>query len=152
MRFARPILLILICILISCESETVFAANYRQQASPQQAVPKKKSHKWLIPVGIGAGFAIGTLVGLSAYDDAINSDQKVWTTAILSGAAGGFAGWAVSHHLDKPSKSAFRWNPSPNPTDVRQASVDSQCFPRRGLILKHQADCLVPPYLYISTP
>lgn len=55
-------------------------------------------------VGAGAGFGLGVLAGLSWFDDAIDSDRKVWTTAILMGAAGGTAGWfigrAVSPDLD----------------------------------------------------
>lgn len=55
-------------------------------------------------VGAGAGFGLGVFAGLNWFDDAVNSDRKVWTTAILLGAAGGTAGWfigrAVSPDLD----------------------------------------------------
>ena len=40
-------------------------------------------------VGAGAGFGIGLFAGLTAFDDAINSDRKVWTSAIVGAAAGG---------------------------------------------------------------
>ena len=43
-------------------------------------------------VGIGAGFGAGVFIGLHAFDDAINSDRKVWTSAIVGAAAGGLAG------------------------------------------------------------
>jgi len=61
----------------------------------QDAPAKKKGHLWLVPVLAGAGFVAGIFVGLSAYDEAINSDQKVWTTAALFGVGGGIAGWLI---------------------------------------------------------
>jgi hypothetical protein len=55
-------------------------------------------------VGAGAGFGLGLLAGLNWFDDAVDSDRKVWTTAILLCAAGGTAGWfigrAISPDLD----------------------------------------------------
>jgi hypothetical protein len=56
---------------------------------------KKKGHMWLIPVLAGAGFAAGTFVGLSAFDDSINAEQKIWTTAALFSVGGGIAGWLI---------------------------------------------------------
>jgi hypothetical protein len=50
---------------------------------------------WTV-VGAGAGFGIGLLVGLSAFDDAIYSERKIWTTAVASAAAGGALGYLVS--------------------------------------------------------
>lgn len=46
---------------------------------------------WTI-VGIGAGFGAGLFLGLNAFDDAVNSDRKVWTGALVGAAAGGLAG------------------------------------------------------------
>ena len=46
-------------------------------------------------VGAAAGFGVGVWAGLHAFDDAIDSDRKVWTTAILSAAAGGVAGLLI---------------------------------------------------------
>ena len=46
---------------------------------------------WTI-VGIGAGFGAGLFLGLNAFDDSINSDRKVWTSALVGAAAGGLAG------------------------------------------------------------
>jgi hypothetical protein len=40
-------------------------------------------------IGAGAGFGVGLYAGLAAFDDAINSDRKVWTSAIVGAAAGG---------------------------------------------------------------
>ncbi|MET0215613.1 MAG: hypothetical protein ABW292_21560 [Vicinamibacterales bacterium] len=46
---------------------------------------------WTV-AGIGAGFAAGLFIGLNAFDDSVNSDRKVWTSALVGAAAGGLAG------------------------------------------------------------
>jgi hypothetical protein len=46
--------------------------------------------------GAGAGFGVGLWAGLTAFDDAINSDRKVWTSAILGAAVGGTLAYLVS--------------------------------------------------------
>jgi hypothetical protein len=46
-------------------------------------------------IGAGAGFGLGVWAGLAKFDDAINSDRKVWTTAIVSAAVGGVLGFLV---------------------------------------------------------
>jgi hypothetical protein len=46
-------------------------------------------------IGAGAGFGLGVWAGLTHFDDAVNSDRKVWTTAIVSAAAGGVLGFLV---------------------------------------------------------
>jgi hypothetical protein len=40
-------------------------------------------------------------LGLNAYDDAVNSDQKVWTSALVGAAAGGLAGGLLSRNLGR---------------------------------------------------
>jgi hypothetical protein len=67
----------------------------RYSQSEEQTTTKKKGHLWLIPVLAGAGFAAGTYIGLSAFDDSINSDKKVWTTVALFSVGGGIAGWLI---------------------------------------------------------
>ncbi len=47
-------------------------------------------------IGAGAGFGLGLFAGLTAFDDAINSDRKVWTSAIVGAAAGGTLGYLIS--------------------------------------------------------
>ena len=59
---------------------------------------------WTI-AGAGAGFGLGVWVGLTAFDDSINSDRKVWTTAILSAAAGGILGYLVDRHRGRTGAS-----------------------------------------------
>lgn len=52
-------------------------------------------------VGIGAGFGAGVFIGLHAFDDAINSDRKVWMSAIAGAAAGGLAGGLLSRNVGR---------------------------------------------------
>jgi len=51
------------------------------------------------------GFAVGLFAGLAAFDDATNSDRKVWTTAILAGVGGAVGGYFLGRALDKRGKS-----------------------------------------------
>jgi hypothetical protein len=62
-----------------------------------------ESHKFrtiMTIAGAGGGFAAGVFVGLSAFDDAVNSDRKVWTTAIVGAAAGGVGGFFIGRAID----------------------------------------------------
>jgi hypothetical protein len=65
-------------------------------ASPTYAKPRSSGRTalWTI-VGAGAGFGLGLFLGLNAFDDAVNSDRKVWTSAIAGAAAGGTLGYLV---------------------------------------------------------
>ena len=49
---------------------------------------------WTIS-GASAGFGIGLWAGLSAFDDAVNSDRKVWTSAIVGAGVGAVAGYLI---------------------------------------------------------
>ena len=57
-------------------------------------------------IGAGAGFAAGVFIGLNKFDDALYSDRKVWTAAIVGAAAGGVAGALLSRNVgrDTPLK------------------------------------------------
>ena len=74
----------------------------------QQSAPKREeSHKYrtILTVAGGAGaFALGVFVGLNAFDDAVNSDRKLWTTAALSAAGGAVGGYFLGRALDKRRK------------------------------------------------
>ena len=56
-------------------------------------------------VGAGAGFGIGLFAGLTAFDDAINSDRKVWTSAIIGAAAGGTLAYFLTRGRRHPAPS-----------------------------------------------
>lgn len=45
--------------------------------------------------GAGTGFGVGLWAGLSAFDDAINSDRKVWTSAVIGAAVGALGGYFI---------------------------------------------------------
>jgi len=74
----------------------------------QQPAPKREeSHKYrtiLTLAGGGGAFALGVFVGLNAFDDAVNSDRKLWTTAALSAAGGAVGGYFLGRTLDKRRK------------------------------------------------
>ena len=74
----------------------------------QQPAPKREeSHKYrtiLTLAGGGGAFALGVFVGLNAFDDAVNSDRKLWTTAALSAAGGAVGGYFLGRALDKRRK------------------------------------------------
>lgn len=63
-----------------------------------QTTSKKSSRSTAIwtAAGAGAGFGIGLTAGLNKYDDAINSDRKVWTSAIVGAAIGAAGGYLIS--------------------------------------------------------
>ncbi len=65
-------------------------------ASAQSAAPKSRHAPRWIAIGAGSGFGVGLWAGLTAFDDSINSDRKVWTTAVLSAAAGGLLAYLAT--------------------------------------------------------
>ena len=45
--------------------------------------------------GASGGFGVGLWAGLTKFDDAINSDRKVWTSAIVGAAIGAVGGYLI---------------------------------------------------------
>ena len=54
--------------------------------------------------GAGAGFGVGLWAGLSAFDDAINSDRKVWTSAVVGAAVGAVGGYLIGKSRARGSR------------------------------------------------
>jgi hypothetical protein len=140
---------ILLCLFVL--SQTTYAwSEDRPLSNPQS---QKKSHKWLIAVGAGAGFAVGLLIGFSAFDQAINSDQKIWTSAAVGAAAGGIGGWLWARELDKESKIQMDRiqqklnSPAPMAFNTDLFS-DGTCKRGKSDLLLLQADCICPSILY----
>jgi hypothetical protein len=114
--------------------------SFGQQPAPQSG----ESHKYrtiFTLAGGGGGFAVGLVVGLSAFDDAVNSDRKVWTTAALSAVGGAVGGYFLGRALDKRQKKPkVTWRSSePEPASMRaqrsalRAYDRSSSWPRAGL-------------------
>jgi membrane associated rhomboid family serine protease len=76
------------------------SADTTGRSAPAKASPSSKRVIWTL-VGIGAGFGAGLFIGLNAFDDAVNSDQKVWTSALVGAAAGGLAGGLLSRNVGR---------------------------------------------------
>jgi len=87
--FRQPLSLVLLCILLTGSIAHADDGSAQQQRSFRPV--------WTV-VGAGAGFGLGVWAGLTKFDDAINSDRKVWTTAIVSAAAGGVLGFLIDRH------------------------------------------------------
>ncbi|HSC26681.1 MAG TPA: hypothetical protein VLD67_05375 [Vicinamibacterales bacterium] len=79
--------------------------------SPAQSQGGSGAVLWTV-VGAGAGFGIGLWAGLTAFDDAIDSDRKVWTTAILSGVAGGVVGYFIGRRRDAAPRTSTATRPA----------------------------------------
>jgi hypothetical protein len=69
-----------------------------ESASTARTGSSGKRVLWTV-VGAAAGFGAGVFLGLAKFDDAIDSDRKVWTTALLTAAAGGIAGNLLSRDV-----------------------------------------------------
>jgi hypothetical protein len=121
---------------------SLFAANSGFGQQPARKSESSKFRAIFTIGGAGGGFALGLAGGVAAFDDAINSDQKVWTTAILAGVAGGVGGYFLGRALDKRSaNTAWRYVPDPldrNLMDIRQAGQPAGPFPQTHLDLMGQ--------------
>jgi len=110
----------------------------------QPTTMKLESHKYrtiLTLAGAGGGFALGLFGGLAAFDDATNSDRKVWTTAALSGVGGGVAGYFLGRSLDNGRKKT-------NVTRVsdefyRRLTIPQKPFPQTSSGLQSQQPILL---------
>jgi hypothetical protein len=58
---------------------------------------------WAVAGG-GAGFGIGLWAGLTAFDDAVNSDRKVWTSAVVGAGVGAAAGYLIGRAHDRSGR------------------------------------------------
>jgi hypothetical protein len=69
--------------------------------SSGQAPPESHKYRTILTIaGAGGGFVAGVFIGIAAFDDAVNSDRKVWTTSIIGAGAGGVGGYFIGRALD----------------------------------------------------
>lgn len=93
----------------------------------QQSAPTGgDSHKYrtiFTVAGGGGGFALGVVGGLAAFDDARNSDRKVWTTAVFSTVGGAVGGYFLGRAFDKRTKKTkVAWVPE----EIKRSLIRSQ--------------------------
>ena len=93
----RPIIASLAFVLIACSSAIA------QQANPLPK-PSFKYRAILTPSAAVGGFVTEFAIGLGAYDDAVNSDRKVWTASIIGATGGGVGGYLIGRILDRRHK------------------------------------------------
>jgi hypothetical protein len=106
-------------------SASVSADSGSQAPSSSRSSGKRVA--WTI-IGAAAGFGAGVFLGLNAFDDAVNSDRKVWTTAIVGAAAGGLAGGFLSRSVGRQPRTAA----APAAERDRLAEIDWQSALRRN--------------------
>ncbi len=92
-------------------------------SGPSPSPSNTKRVVWTL-VGIGAGFGAGLFLGLNAFDDSINSDRKVWTSALVGAAAGGLAGNLLSRNVGRSPNFGVKRADTPR-VDVSTASTFS---------------------------
>lgn len=93
--------LIVTCVMASLLSST---SAHAQAAAAHSS---RWRTTWTI-VGAGGGFGVGVWAGLKAFDQAINSDRKVWTSAIAGAAIGGVGGYFIGRAQDRRGHSPAR--------------------------------------------
>jgi hypothetical protein len=93
---ARALALLLV---LCCTTSTAYA----QQARPSSAGTKGRVLGTV--VGAAAGIGAGLLIGLAAYDDAVNSERKIWTLTAVTTAAGAVAGYAIGARVTRRAMS-----------------------------------------------
>jgi hypothetical protein len=91
----QPLAIALLALLVS--SSAVHADDATAAARARSFKPV-----WTA-IGAGAGFGLGVWVGFRKFDDAIYSERKIWTTAIVSAAIGGVLGFLVDRRQARSS-------------------------------------------------
>jgi hypothetical protein len=93
MNHSKLVLLGILMLLISNEAFAQQPAGHYEKSS--------RYRKIFTIAGGGGGFAVGIFAGLAQFDDAINSTDKVTTTAVVGGVGGAVGGYFLGRVLDK---------------------------------------------------
>ena len=112
---------------------TFLLAGAVLRADQGAAAPKRGFKPVWTAVGAGAGFGLGVWVGLTKFDDAIDSDRKVWTTAIVSAAIGGVLGFLVDRRQARANPALITQPATLAPTLSWQRAVYGSATARPSL-------------------
>jgi hypothetical protein len=112
---------------------SAFCSNLSGQQSPQPNQRESMTYRTIgLVAGAGGGFTLGLFAGLAAFDDAINSDRKVWTAALLSAAGGAVGGYFLGRHFDK-RRSQVTWIPDRLDRSLAKAQFQNHRLEYEGL-------------------
>jgi hypothetical protein len=78
---------------------TLFLIASAAHAQSARSSGSRHAAAW-IAIGAGGGFGAGLWAGLRGFDQSINSDRKVWTTATVSATAGGVLAYFLTRNKD----------------------------------------------------
>jgi hypothetical protein len=94
----RPLMSIRFVVLVVGISLGVAQSVPAQSRTPSQRRPGTTARSTAVwtSVGTAAGFGARLYMGLVAFDDARNSDRKVWTSAAVGAGIGALAGYLVA--------------------------------------------------------
>ena len=95
---------------IAFQSVAAAAPSGEEPQAQRRSSSTGKRVVWTL-IGAGVGFGAGLLIGLNKFDDATNSDRKVWTSALVGAGAGGVAGALLSGRGSSSSSSALSEHP-----------------------------------------
>jgi hypothetical protein len=90
------------------------------QSTPDRGFPTV----WVV-AGAGGGFGLGLAVGLHAFDDAINSDQKVWMSAVAGAGAGALLAYLLAKGLEDEERPQMKL---PMPVATRPLATRGDLF------------------------
>jgi hypothetical protein len=95
----RELIVVLMALVIFWAAPVAAASgDERTQNAPKANSGTGKRVMWTI-IGAAAGFGAGVYFGLNQFDDAVNSDQKVWMSALAFAAAGGVTANLLSRNV-----------------------------------------------------
>lgn len=106
------------------------AADSGREQAPAGKSNTGKRIAWTI-VGAAAGFGAGLFLGLNQFDDAVNSDRKVWTSALVGAGIGGVTAALLTRNVGKEPKPSTAFAiPRPEPSRRVNVSWESALRPK----------------------